>query len=123
MEKQEETLKRWRLLLGGQQADGTGVSLNEQEKQIDEALSALYDFEQRGKFEYGPNQKGGSGASQPGVARWRRSCCRTWPALMLTRRSPLCYCRSRVGKRPTSCWPAQCERATRLPKWSRPAPC
>ena len=80
MEKQEETLKRWRLLLGGQNADGTGVSLNDQEKQIDEALSALYDFEQRGKFEYGPNQKGGSGASQPNVARWLGDIRQYFPA-------------------------------------------
>ncbi|OZI06298.1 hypothetical protein BWI93_21040 [Siphonobacter sp. BAB-5385] len=66
----EETLKRWRLLLGGDQADGTGVALDPTEAQIDKALSALYDFEIRGKFEYSPERAGGSGASQPNVARW-----------------------------------------------------
>ena len=56
----EERLRRWRLLLGGDDADGTGASLFGNDIAIDNALSALYDSE----------RKGGLGASAPGVARW-----------------------------------------------------
>ena len=67
-----ETLKRWRLLLGGDAADGTGAALSETEAQIDKALSALYEFERRGQFEYEEkdNKRVGRGASMPNVARW-----------------------------------------------------
>ena len=72
MEAHEETLKRWRLILGGEEADGTGVTLHDQEALMDRALAALYEFERKGKFDYGDpaGRSGGSGASQPGVARW-----------------------------------------------------
>ncbi len=72
MQQDEETLKRWRLILGGEDADGTGVSLSDKDAMIDKALAALYEFERKGKFEYGDpaSRTGGSGASQPGVARW-----------------------------------------------------
>jgi hypothetical protein len=68
----EETLKRWRLVLGGEEADGTGAALSESESQMDKALAALYEFERKRKFDYGESKekKGGSGASQPSVARW-----------------------------------------------------
>ena len=72
MSQPEEILKRWRLVLGGEEADGTGVTLSGREAMMDKALAALYEFERKGKFEYGDpaNRSGGSGASQPGVARW-----------------------------------------------------
>jgi Mg-chelatase subunit ChlD len=72
MQEHEETLKRWRLILGGEEADGTGITLHDQEALMDRALAALYEFERKGKFEYGNPAKGagGSEASQPGVARW-----------------------------------------------------
>lgn len=72
MQAHEETLKRWRLILGGEEADGTGVTLHDQEALMDRALAALYEFERKGKFDYGDpaGRSGGSGASQPGVARW-----------------------------------------------------
>ena len=68
----EETLKRWRLILGGEEADGTCACLSESESQMDRALAALYEFERKRKFDYRyPNdKKGGSGASQPSIARW-----------------------------------------------------
>jgi Mg-chelatase subunit ChlD len=68
----EETLKRWRLILGGEEADGTGATLSESESQMDRALAALYEFERKRKFDYGDqnDKKGGSGASQPSIARW-----------------------------------------------------
>lgn len=72
MQTSEETLKRWRLILGGEEADGTGAALSGTEAQMDKALAALYEFERKRKFDYGDNteRKGGSGASQPQVARW-----------------------------------------------------
>ena len=40
---EEELLKRWRLILGGDEADGTGVTLNLEEQRIDHSLEAVYD--------------------------------------------------------------------------------
>ncbi|MFM2269932.1 MAG: hypothetical protein RL757_3373 [Bacteroidota bacterium] len=68
-----DILTKWRLLLGGEQADGTGQKLSGESKDMDDALSALYDFERKKNFNYGKSeggQKGGSGASNPSVARW-----------------------------------------------------
>lgn len=56
----DERLRRWRLILGGDEADGIGVSLAGADSDIDRALGALYDAE----------RKGGLGASAPSVARW-----------------------------------------------------
>jgi hypothetical protein len=53
-------LKRWRLILGGGAADGTGVTLSGQEVNLDKTLSALYDSE----------RSAGLGASSPNVTRW-----------------------------------------------------
>lgn len=67
----EKDLQRWRMILGGGQADGTGVSLSPEQARIDEAMTALYDFERnKNAFKYGDERKGGSEASNPGVARW-----------------------------------------------------
>ncbi|HLM67684.1 MAG TPA: VWA domain-containing protein [Longimicrobium sp.] len=57
----DERLRRWRLVLGGASAEGTGVGLGEADARMDAALSALYD---------GADRKGGLGASAPNVARW-----------------------------------------------------
>ncbi|HOM72849.1 MAG TPA: VWA domain-containing protein [Armatimonadota bacterium] len=56
----EERLRRWRLILGGDDADGTGCELASDDIVIDQALAALYDSE----------RSGGLGASAPNVARW-----------------------------------------------------
>jgi Mg-chelatase subunit ChlD len=56
----EERLRRWRLVLGGEAADGTCVTLRGDDLKIDGALSALYDAERRG----------GLGAASPNIARW-----------------------------------------------------
>ncbi|MCC7447237.1 MAG: VWA domain-containing protein [Anaerolineae bacterium] len=56
----DERLRRWRLLLGGGQCDGTGCQLNEGDRGIDGALAALYDSD----------RTGGLGSSAPHVARW-----------------------------------------------------
>jgi len=62
MTEQRERLTRWRLVLGGDHADGIGdaASLSADDLKRDETLRQLYDSERRG----------GLGASAPRVARW-----------------------------------------------------
>jgi hypothetical protein len=55
-----DNLNKWRLVLGGNDADGTGFSLTGLELQMDKTLEALYDSE----------KKGGLGPSSPNVSRW-----------------------------------------------------
>ncbi|WP_213450569.1 VWA domain-containing protein [Rhizomonospora bruguierae] len=69
----EERLRRWRLVLGGGDADGTGQGLTGEDARIDEALSALYDADAGGvggPGEAGERRSGGLAASAPRVARW-----------------------------------------------------
>lgn len=68
-DKMSELLK-WRLMLGGDEADGTDVALSPEDQAIDDALAALYEYEQRGTFEYGEKGKGGGAKSSPTVSRW-----------------------------------------------------
>ncbi|MGN6420924.1 MAG: VWA domain-containing protein [Pseudobacter sp.] len=56
----ETNLRKWRLILGGDQHDGTGTSLGPQDLKIDKTLEALYDSDRRG----------GLGGSSPNVSRW-----------------------------------------------------
>jgi len=61
MTVEEGQLRKWRLILGShQQQEGTGVTLNEMDLQVDRTLEALYDSE----------KTGGLGASSPNVSRW-----------------------------------------------------
>lgn len=57
-----DRLTRWRLVLGGEQADGIAeaVTLTDDDQKRDDALRDLYDAQRRG----------GLGASAPRVARW-----------------------------------------------------
>ncbi|MFG0249233.1 MAG: hypothetical protein ACF8OB_10130, partial [Phycisphaeraceae bacterium JB051] len=57
---ENEHLKRWRLILGGNQSDGIGVKLDSDSHAMDQALSALYDSDRHG----------GLGGSAPNVPRW-----------------------------------------------------
>lgn len=67
----EENLKKWRLILGSYQADGTGYKLTGDDAGIDASLTVLYEFERNRSFDYGEKKgKGGSEASSPAVARW-----------------------------------------------------
>jgi len=57
-----ERLERWRLLLGGHDADGIGCPLTGRSLAMDRAMAALYD---------GAGERGaGLGASAPNAARW-----------------------------------------------------
>ncbi|MFG2891970.1 VWA domain-containing protein [Streptomyces sp. NPDC048248] len=67
---EEERLRRWRLVLGGGEADGTGCALQGRDVEMDGALASLYG---RGKGEQGAGgrqRSAGLGASAPAVARW-----------------------------------------------------
>jgi len=71
VDTEPERLRRWRLILGGEGADGTGLSLADEDARMDQVLAALYDPSNGGP---GQNQSGGRhgglGASAPNVARW-----------------------------------------------------
>jgi Mg-chelatase subunit ChlD len=56
----EQAARRWRLILGGEEADGIGCSLSIADARMDKALQALYDS----------GRKGGLGSSAPNVSRW-----------------------------------------------------
>jgi Mg-chelatase subunit ChlD len=57
-----ERLRRWRLVLGGGDADGTETALEGRDAAIDRALAAVYDA--------AGERRGGLGESAPSVARW-----------------------------------------------------
>lgn len=58
MSGQDERLRRWRLVLGGGEADGIGMALDAADARMDGALGAVYE------------DAAGLGASAPKVARW-----------------------------------------------------
>jgi Mg-chelatase subunit ChlD len=60
MSANEEQLRRWRLILGANDAEGTGYELAGVDLQMDRALEALYDSE----------RSGGLSGSSPKIARW-----------------------------------------------------
>ncbi len=64
-----ERLRRWRLILGGGDADGTGLTLHGADAAMDSALGALYDSE----------RSAGLGGSAPNVARWLGDIRRYFP--------------------------------------------
>jgi hypothetical protein len=67
----EINLEKWRLILGGDEADGTNYRLSQELGEIDMALTALYEFERKKTFDYGEEKgRGGMQGSNPGVARW-----------------------------------------------------
>jgi Mg-chelatase subunit ChlD len=56
----EQLIRKWRMILGGEQSDGTGFTLQGNDLQMDKTLGALYDTD----------RKGGLGPSSPNVSRW-----------------------------------------------------
>ncbi|MCZ7458488.1 VWA domain-containing protein [Streptomyces sp. WMMC940] len=65
----DERLRRWRLVLGGGPADGTGRALTGTDAAVDGALSSLYGAGD-GKERRAGRRSAGLEASAPSVARW-----------------------------------------------------
>ncbi len=63
-----ERLRRWRLVLGGHEADGVGCQLSPADAAIDRAMAMLYD--RKPDAGGGGRRSGGLEASSPNVARW-----------------------------------------------------
>lgn len=61
----QERSRRWRLILGGEAADGIGCELSGLDGKMDLTLAALYDGSPTG-----PKSRGGLEGSSPRVARW-----------------------------------------------------
>ncbi|MFD5184899.1 VWA domain-containing protein [Streptomyces sp. NPDC058372] len=68
----EERLRRWRMVLGGGPADGTGYVPAGNDAAMDKALAALYGRaeDRNGRLKPGSERAGGLGGSAPSVARW-----------------------------------------------------
>ncbi|MEV7204561.1 VWA domain-containing protein [Streptomyces sp. NPDC093554] len=62
-------MRRWRLVLGGDPADGTGHALSGRDAAMDGALTAIYG-KGSGTPRSGKDRAAGLGASAPAVARW-----------------------------------------------------
>ncbi|MFG2089807.1 VWA domain-containing protein [Spirillospora sp. NPDC048824] len=69
-EDRDDRLRRWRLVLGGEQADGTGVSLTGDDARMDGALEKLYGAGGGGGRPRPGRRSAGLGDSAPSVARW-----------------------------------------------------
>lgn len=65
-----ERLRRWRLVLGGGEADGTGCALGGRDAAMDSALGALYGGGGSGSRKAPGERSAGLGGSAPQVARW-----------------------------------------------------
>ncbi|MFE4643214.1 VWA domain-containing protein [Streptomyces sp. NPDC056730] len=66
----DERLRRWRMVLGGESADGTGRALTGRDAAMDGALAALYGTGREKNGASGTSRSAGLGASAPSVARW-----------------------------------------------------
>ncbi|MEO6654134.1 MAG: VWA domain-containing protein [Ilumatobacteraceae bacterium] len=65
-----ERIRRWRLVLGGGDADGTGGDLGGDDLRIDAAMAAVYDQDGSRRTGRGSGRSGGLARSAPRVARW-----------------------------------------------------
>ena len=66
----EERLRRWRLVLGGGEADGTGAALSTADQGMDEALAAVYEGALMRSVPRPAAAGAGLGPSAPAVVRW-----------------------------------------------------
>ncbi|MEU4097572.1 VWA domain-containing protein [Streptomyces sp. NPDC026673] len=76
----DERLRRWRMVLGGGPADGTGRRLSGRDAAMDQALEALYGTAPRGDGGAPAPRSAGLGGSAPQVARWLGDIRRYFPA-------------------------------------------
>uniref|UniRef100_A0AAU3H3P2 VWA domain-containing protein n=1 Tax=Streptomyces sp. NBC_01401 TaxID=2903854 RepID=A0AAU3H3P2_9ACTN len=67
---EDERLRRWRLVLGADSAEGTGRALTGGDAAMDEALTALYEGGNKPRGRGRAERSGGLGASAPSVVRW-----------------------------------------------------
>ncbi|MEY6568632.1 VWA domain-containing protein [Streptomyces sp. PGLac3x] len=69
---EEERLRRWRMVLGGGPADGTGYVPAGNDAAMDKALASLYGRGEGkdGRLKAGAERGAGLGGSAPSVARW-----------------------------------------------------
>ncbi len=73
---------RWRLILGGDEADGIGCELSPDQREMDRALAWLY--ESKPTEGHGNRQKrGGTGGSAPNVARWLGDIRKYFPSTVV----------------------------------------
>lgn len=66
----DERLRRWRMVLGGDSAETTGCNLTGRDAAMDGALNALYGGGGRPGGRGGNDRSAGLGGSAPSVARW-----------------------------------------------------
>ncbi|WP_175420801.1 VWA domain-containing protein [Streptomyces griseus] len=66
----EERLRRWRMVLGADSAESTGVALTGRDAAMDGALTDLYDAGRKRAGRGRTERSAGLGASAPSVARW-----------------------------------------------------
>jgi Mg-chelatase subunit ChlD len=78
----QERLRRWRLILGGDEADGIACALGKADMGMDQALDALYGgaTAAHGGPGRGKDRRGGLGSSAPSVARWLGDIREFFPA-------------------------------------------
>ena len=80
-----ERQRRWRLILGGRDADGTDAELSSADLKLDQCLSALYgQGSESGELSKAQKRRGGgrggSGSSKPNVSRWLGDIREYFPA-------------------------------------------
>jgi len=79
---EQERLRRWRLVLGGGEADGTGVELRRDDARVDVALGSVYDATESSQTSAkgsSGRRRGGLARSAPAVARWLGDIRRYFP--------------------------------------------
>ncbi|GMA78056.1 hypothetical protein GCM10025880_44730 [Methylorubrum aminovorans] len=69
-----ERLRRWRLVLGGGAAEGTGCTLSERDGRLDRAMGALYDSDRKGGL--GPPPRPSRAGSATSATTSRLPWCR-----------------------------------------------
>jgi Mg-chelatase subunit ChlD len=76
----DDRMRRWRLVLGGGDADGTETRLSPADAGMDQALAALYGGAPSDAGGEGGGRGGDLGASAPRVARWLGDIRRYFPS-------------------------------------------
>ncbi|MCU0500034.1 MAG: VWA domain-containing protein [Anaerolineae bacterium] len=74
----EERLRRWRLILGGGNADGIRMMLSQSDREMDGALEEIYG--QSDGIDDETGKRGGTQASMPNVSRWLGDIRKYFPA-------------------------------------------